>query len=113
MESQTTNKIQFPAYEVKKVVFAKDQHPDHYIPPKDKFVGETTTAGTFQGKPGFRQKLRKPDSDNIDISGKINFDTNYRSEFVDQGITMCAAKAYFITQEFKEKNQSLINSIST
>ena len=114
METQTMNKIHFPAYEVKPVVLAKDQHPDYYVPPRDKFVGETTTGQTFQGKKGARAKLQKPDTMNIEMNGPIDLHTNYRNEFVNHGVSMCAAKAFLISQNFKEKEtKSLINSVSS
>lgn len=113
METQTVTRTHFPPYEVKPVVFAKDLHPDYYIPPISKFNGDTTTKETFQGKQVPRRVLCKPDVENIVLSGTMDLNTSYKDEFKNHGLSMCEAKAYLIAKALEEEKQkqSLTNSL--
>lgn len=110
MEFLTMNRKHFPPHEVKPVVLAGDPNPEYYVTPKEKFVGTTTTADTFGPKALEKQRNYKPEFQNIYNSGRMYFNSNYREEFKDHGLTMCEAKAYMIAHKLSQKSDSSKNA---
>ena len=106
METKTMSMMQFLPYEVKPVVLARDPQPYYYVPPRTKFEGETTTKETFKGQPGAKPASFKPDFNNIDNTGILDLNTNYRKTFVNHGLTMCEAKAFIIAKSRANKTTS-------
>jgi hypothetical protein len=104
METETVSKSHFQPYKVNPVVFAKDLHPDYYIPPASKFKGETTNKETFQGKQGKRRIGFKPEVENIVLTGSMDLNTVYNDEFKNHGLTMCESKAYMIAKSLADQN---------
>ena len=102
--------MQFLPYDVKPVVFASDPCPDIYVPPKVKFHAETTNKQTYRGEKGSRPVSFKPDFKNIESTGDIELNTNYRDTFINHGLTMCEAKAFLIAKAISDKNT---NSLPT
>jgi hypothetical protein len=90
--------MQFLPYEVKPVVLARDPNPQYYVPPRSKFEGVTTTKETFKGQQGTKTTSFKPDFNNIDNTGILDLNTNYRNTYINHGLTMCEAKAFIIAK---------------
>jgi len=112
MATTTMSKTQFPAYNIKPVVFAKDLHPDYYIPPLSKFLSETTTNQAFTGKQIPRRLPCRPDVENIVTRGSIDLNTSYKEEFKNHGLSMCESKAYLIAKSLAdENNNNIINPL--
>lgn len=124
MESKTMSMLQYLPYEPKPIERASDPNPTFYIPSKTKFVGETTTSQTYLGQKGLKPSSFKPNSDNIKIdkSDKIDLNSNYRSTFINHGLTMCEAKAFMIASalpngninsDYNNRDQITISRLST
>ena len=104
METETVSKSHFQPYKVNPVIFAKDLHPDYYIPPASKFKGETTNKETFQGIQGKRRIGFKPEVENIILTGSMDLNTVYNDEFKNHGLTMCESRAYMIAKSLADQN---------
>ncbi len=103
MESLTTSKRHFIKYDVKPVALATDPNPNYYIHTKEKFDCKTTNEETYYPKVAEKVTTYKPEGNLADRSGLIDFNSNYRNEFVNHGLTMCEAKAYFLAEALKKQ----------
>lgn len=107
METKTTSMIHYPAYDVKPIVLGRDPMPQYYIPPKEKFVGESVTNSTYRGEKGPKAVSFKSLEGNIKIDKSQAHDmlTNYRDAFTEHGMSICEAKAYLIVKAMEAKRE--------
>ena len=112
MESSTTARRHFIKYDVKPIHLAADPYPSYYIPSKEKFNSKTTNEDTYYAKVGEKVSTYRPQNNIVEHEGTIDFHSNYRNEFVNHGLTMCEAKAYFLAEAVR-KQQSETERLTT
>ncbi len=104
MENMTTSKANYIDYHVKSTVPASDPMPEYYFPPSTKFSGLTTNSEFFYPKVAEKVVNCRPQADSIRFDGPVELNSAYRTDFYNQGLAMCGAKAYFIAKALDEKN---------
>lgn len=105
-DDRTMNKQFFKSWKAEPRVRYGDFHENHtYIPPREKFNAQTTTASVYT-KPNARTPTTnyKPVPTEISMEGKHDFSTVYQSTYKGHKIKMCPAQVYLIQQEIIKKN---------
>lgn len=103
-EGMTTYKALHKNWGAKPRVRYGDFHEGHkYMPPKDKFDGNSTTLATFLPKVAEPVHTYRPEETEYNKQGKLDFTTVNSETYKGHPIQICRAQAYILQQQLKQE----------